>query len=344
MTTPGERYDYLTTPVAMLGRAADQAPAREWRRWGNGGQWVQATQRPGLALAVKKWGLPLHLATRTTPTRRVWRSVEHWDQPGYYPTAGSPTKERPAVIPWPAGWTTASGEDRAVLIDYLDDPGRGIEALGLREPFPHEAFLISWATAVDGDPGQFQPGDMIADALAVRTVANAGPTATKGYDLRGSGGPMRWGAVTADEVASGDVGHCMAATGLTRWGKGAGWVEPLGTRLEWTSRPTGFPAASTANDARLAQAGIRFAFVMTDAEIEALAYAHGHKGAAFTTACTLGRAARDWGFYEADSGAGKPQIQSTREGFAQLGVSDANEASFLDWLPFDRLFVVAGPS
>lgn len=346
--TPAERYDYLTTPVAMLGRAVDQAPAKMYRRWHRSTLWSDAKARSRIAVAATTWSSPLKRARRlatadapATPTRRVWRSPDHWDQDGYYPTAGSPTKGRPAVVPIDPSWRTSTGEDRVLLVDYIDDPGRGVEMLGLREPFPHEAFLIGWATAVDGDPGQFQAGDLIADALAVRTLANSGPDAAKGYDLRGSGGPMRWGIVTAEEIASGTVGHCIAATGLTRWGQGAGWVPPLGTRLEWTARPTGFPTATVANDARLPQAGQRFAFVMTDAEIEALAYAHGHRGVALTTACTLGRALRDHGFYEAESGRGDPQLQSGG-GLDRLGITAANEATFLDWLPFDRLFAVAG--
>lgn len=331
--TPAELAELWTTPVAMLGRASDQAPAKMWRRWGRGAQWRDITARPRLALAVTTWPWPLYLAGPTAPTARVWRTPDRWDQPGYYPTKGSPTKTAPAVIRLPAGAKPAAGEDRGLLVDYTDQPGTGVEALGLRDPWPWEAFLISMATG-----GQFRPGDLVAGALAVRIPANAGT-----YDFRGSGGPKRWGMVTADEIRSGDVGHAMAMTGLTRWGPLAGFCPPA-RRVEHRNLPTGFPAACGPNDERLAQGGQRFAIVATDAEIEAMVYAHGHRGYAYTTACTLGRALRDWGVIQMESGRGDPQIETTREGFDRLGITAANEATFLDWLPFDRLYAVAAPS
>lgn len=334
--TPDERRELLRTPVAMLGRAADQTAARNLRRYGRGQQWVDPKAPFYIAVASSTWSSALHKADRTTPERRVWRSVANWEADGYYATAGSPTRMRPAVIRWAPDWTPASGEDRLALVDYVDQPGHGVEALGLRAPWPHEAFLISWATAVDGDPGQYRDGDLIADSLNVRTPDNA-----YRYVGRGCGDvPAREGVITAGELADGRITTAIAMTGLTRWGPQAGW-QPPATRVEWLTRPTGFPAATAPNDVRLPQAGTRWALPMSDAEIAAWADRRGHRGVTRRSAITIVQALRDVGCWEAESGKGDPQLQTGRTGLAELGITARNEATLLQGLPYERMFVVA---
>lgn len=223
--------------------------------------------------------------------------------------------------------------------DRADDPSSGWEVLGLRQPWLLEQFALGLRTW-----GAYRPGDWICDAIARRRPDNAGT-----YDFRGAGRvPKRCGVVTAGEVASGDVGHSMALTGITQWGPGARFVAPA-TRVEHpTTAPAGYPKGLAPGSTLAVPHGTRLALDIDDADIAR--WARRHTGPLAETAKTLVRGLRDWGVTVLETGVGDPQIETTgtvgpdRQLWAALGVDDRTAVTLLDGLPWERLYVVAVPS
>lgn len=340
------RVDLWPVPAADLPLSTDQRPAAAWRTRGRGAQWANPALPPRLALTYSDWSWPIWTYDGSTPLRRVWRSPAHWDQPGYYPTAGSPTPTAPALMPWGPGWRTATAEDQGVLIDRRKDPRYGVEALNLRPASFVDRFLIDWAQTLAGSSLRTTEYDLIADALSVRTPDNTGS-----YDGRGMGGghPKRCGILTADEVLSGRILHVLAVAGLTQWGPGAQYG-PMAGRVEHpTAAPKGYPAGllSGAQPRTVAPAGTRLVLPLTPAEIAAWCARRGHTGARARTATTIVRALGEFGFcHGAETGVGDPQIETSgvrgedTDRWRQAGISSALAAgTLLDGLPWERLEV-----
>lgn len=343
--TPAERMALWTTPAAELDRAEDQRPATAWRTRGRGAQWTRPGLPARLALSFSDWSWPEFSYGPATVTRRVWRSPSHWDTDAYYPTPGSPTKRGPVTMPWQSNWTTATAEDAGVLVTRRDDPRSGFEALNLRPANGVDRFLIDWAMALSGSWLRTADGDMIADALSFRTPANAGL-----YRGRGSGDtPKRTGVVTAAEVESGDIGHVLAATGLTQFGPGA-TIGPMATQVEHpTTAPKGYPVGLLpgAQPVTVCPAGTRLVLPMTDAEITAWLRKRNHNGVRADTAATFVRALGRWGWcHGAETGVGDPVIETTgargedAARWRALGIDSATvAATLLDGLPWERVEV-----
>lgn len=336
--TPSSRLALFTTPVAELGRAADQQPADAWRRWGRGAQWSQPTASPRIGLAMAAWSWPTYRADQSSTRVRVWRAPATWDEPARWTTVST----WPALLPWAPGWQPAwQGEDRGCLIDDDHTAVEGWEALNLRPAGFFDLVQLAFRTGF-----QARAGDWIADALARRTRANAGR-----YVGRGMGDvPKRVGIVTATEVASGDIGHAVAVTGITQWGPGATFVAPA-TRVEHpTTAPKGYPPALGPGDRRAVPHGVRLALDLDDAGIAAWVRRRAFTGAKAHTAATFVRALRDWGAIVSETGVGDPVIETTGLNgpdavrWRELGVTEADGVTLLDGLPWDRLFVVGGVS
>lgn len=333
--TPAERLALFTTPVAELGPAADQAPVAAWVRWGRGAQWTDSTARPRLSPTMGAWSWPIYRADQSATRIRVWRSPATWDEPARWATI----PQWPVALPWAPSWQPAwQGEDRGVLIDDDATGAEGWELLGLRQPWFLEQLAIGVRTL-----GAYRPGDWICDQAVRRTKANAGTFLGRGMGAV----PKRVGITTATEVASGDVGHALAMTGITQWGTGARFVAPA-TRVEHpTKAPKGYPPALGPGDTRALAHGTRLAIDLGDFEISSWATGRGYRGVLHSTACTLVRALRDFGAILAETGVGDPQIECTglngpdRLAWTALGLTEANAVSLLDGLPWDRLYVVA---
>lgn len=329
-----------TKPVSSLTRRSDQSSAKLWCTKGRYDQWINPSTPSRLALTYSDWSWPVYMSAPNTPTKRVWRSPSHWSQPGYYPTAGSPTEARPTVIPWDIGWKAATAEDGGVLIDFYDGSG-GVEALNIRVASDFDRFLIDWAQFTSGRSIRTTPGDMIADGLSVRTLTNVGS-----YNGRGSGRtPKRMGIVTAAEVASGAIGHALAVTGFTQWGPSGYYVSPA-TRVEHSTKPAKYPNQMTNTDVPFA--GSRLVLPMTDSAITNWCTKVGHTGIKAETAKTFVRAMRDFGFiHGAETGYGDPQIETTgirnpseATKWKALGIDSGYTAlTLLDGLPWNLLEV-----
>jgi hypothetical protein len=250
------------------------------------------------------------------------------------------------VIPWDPAWLTATAEDAGVLVEVGD--GGGVEALNLRAASWWDRFLIDWRLALSWAAERTRSGDLVADALSVRTAANTGR-----YDGRGSGAtPKRVGILTASEVLSGRVGHVVAAAGLTQWGPGA-TIGPLATRVEHPgSSPKGYPAGLSpgAQPHTVVPAGTRLVLPMFPDEIGRWAAQRGYRGALAVSAATVARALGEYGWcHGAETGVGDPQIETTgvrnpaeAARWRQAGItSPAVAATLLDGLPWERVEVRA---
>lgn len=333
-----------------LATSVNQVPAQAWVKKGRREQWSVPSALPRLGLTYSDWSWPIWMADAKTPLRNCWRSPAHWDSPGYYQTAGSPTPSKPALVPWGSDFRAATAEDGGCLIDLAHKPGHGVEALNIRPATDGDIFLINLNHWINWRWGvRANPGDLIADQLNVRTSENAWA-----YNSQGGGrcGGKRRAILTAAEVLSGDIGHAFQVTGFTHWGPGGKFVGPLVTRQEHpTVAPKDYPPGlKSGNNLDVPPAGTHFFLPLTTAEMNEFCNLKGYVGAVRSTVLTILRALEHRGFYHgSDTGTGDPQIVTSgvrnlaeKALWDQAGITSAYVAStLLDGLKWSKLRVMA---
>lgn len=284
---------------------------------------------PGyLALSIHDYSVPIYDANIVKPNMYVRLFQSSWAQNGSGVFTGIKIGE---TIPWNMGWLPGTGNDRIMIIENLLYKGV-VVTLELWDVYDSWWNGFNWANIL---AGYFAPGEK---------VVTAGVTLSRGiYDSgwktisnRGMGINKRALITTADEVMSGDIGHCLEVTVTnTAWTDTYPGVRDKdffvpATRCEWLTRdvPTrnGPTAYVDLNPAHNLPEGLRIAVEMSDEQIDE--FIEKRNLTVGKLACTVFvKALRDYGMIIAETGGYGNTIETTgdigpdRSKWAALGIT-----------------------
>ena len=316
-------------------------------------QYAGGAAGPGhMGLSLKDYSVPIYNTSITPPNTSVRVYQATWSQSSGNVFSNCKIGD---TIPWNFAWKPGTGSDRIIIVE---------------DPKTEKVYYI-WCCYEPLSAGWdwFGPNNMngfnqTADSNKIVVGAmgvskNIYSTAWKQNLERGMGTSKRMLITTADEVASGDIGHALEMTianttfAVYPGVAGRDYFYPA-TRAEWDIKKAPYRSSKPDLDVtHQIPEGMRFALKITDSEIETFLDLKKLSGPFRNTVKVFIYALRDYGWIVAETGAWGCYIETSgivgpdKSKWVSLGVDEKNIVAQTEvlrgLLTPERVYVVKAP-